>query len=306
MRPQSRRICGVVGFLALFFVGCSADSSRISEVSAGIVLQSQVVPSVLESLTPGGKYILQGPRPEKYEQISADEAGSMGLAAAKLFGPNITGWLEKTRGGPVDLSRLDLISVYYAATPYDPVPEGYHPGMRKNLGPYYLVTLGDRGTPTLSVAVSAYNTDFRFDNNRMVRAPLVHGNDFFFVGIPRSSKGQIVTPEAATATIAERMGARVASVPRLVLAPKPFSPQTARWKIELDRPVNLGSGIVGREVYIRYLGGKLEAPRETQPLMKAVHDPGIPTGPELKQRRVLPPTSVRIRADIPTEFREIQ
>ena len=104
--------------------------------------------------------------------------------------------------------------------------------------------------------MSAAATHVRLAAGR-IAAGTLRGNDFFAAGIPLGTTAPML-PERAVEKLARESGARVASVPRLILAGRTAAPQAARWLFDLEVPVkSVANGesrsqrryFVGREVH---------------------------------------------------------
>ncbi|HEV2149396.1 MAG TPA: hypothetical protein VGR37_18480 [Longimicrobiaceae bacterium] len=240
-------------------------------------IRNYVTEQLAERIGPDGGFQLPAPLPGARPQITPQRAAELALAYARSFAPYIRGYLEGDHGREIDFDALRVGSpAYYAATAYEPVPDDAHPGVRNAYGPYYLVYLSSPdGTPVLSVAVAAY-TEAWIENGHLWLPPR-SGADVFAVGVPRGQGFTMpLSPEQAVRRVGELTGSRAAAVPELLLADRDFHPQHARWKVTLDRPVQVlsranGQARLAREIYVG-LRGSLTVPAATQPTEVTVFD----------------------------------
>ncbi|HEX8211603.1 MAG TPA: hypothetical protein VF584_15630 [Longimicrobium sp.] len=204
--------------------------------------------------------------------ITAERAGELALANVRTFAPSFLGGWEQDRGASIDVRSLRIDSrIFYAETPYDIFPEGYHPAYRRSFGPYYLVRLVSGSTPVLLVAVSAYSTDVRVEKNGKLSLPAVGGDEFFELAISSVPNAgfQPIQPEEAVERVGRLTGGRTEEVPELILRGVREHPATALWKVSLDRAVPLKEAKGDRRVSARTLyvgpGGTLFVPAASTP-----------------------------------------
>jgi hypothetical protein len=179
-------------------------------------------------------------------QISAIAAAALAVGVAKYNLPYNNTVLENQRGGAIDYQRLSSCRpASYVTTPFERIavdnPSAAAHPLQKALGPFWLVTLCARGTPQLTVGVSAYSTDLGLGPNGEVLFPPIGGNDFVAEGIPQARPGdELPSAEAAVVLAATATNRRVAALPELLL---PFyteeTPSGARWHLRLDSPARV-------------------------------------------------------------------
>lgn len=186
--------------------------------------------------------------------------------------------MERDHGGPIDWNSLRPGRAFFARTPYAPVPERYHPGLRHHLGPRYVILFHDGAEPVLVVSVAAYTTEARVDERGRMLTPVQHGGEVLVSALspsPASGFGlQVNLPEQAVAQVGRATGARTARVPELMLRGDStlfiFDPALAVWKVQLDRDVGVrrrANSTATVRVHELYVGpnGKVFIPRPTQP-----------------------------------------
>lgn len=300
--PYSSRLWLRMALLSSF-LGAACDQSAVTTGPALVSpdVRAHVAGEAAENLTAEGKFVLPPPRQEPFPQISAAEAAEQAVVHMRMFGPLVRKYLEEQHGAPLDFARLEADPrVYYATTPYEQtIPPDFHPGLRKNLGPYYLVVLRSSGRPVLSVAVSAYNTDFVVRNGEL-HFPVNHGNNFMPQGAHVGREFSMpVSPERAVQIVAEATGARVVAVPALSLPQQTYVPQFARWRIALDRPVRVRGVETGqvRDVRELYVGnrGVISVPRTEQPGPVRVRDPEQEGEVRINAREGMPTAFERVQ-----------
>lgn len=171
--------------------------------------------------------------------ISEGYARSLAMAYLRSFGRTFHATWERQRGGRIDLSTLSAgPRIYFARSAYGAFPRGFHPAMRKAYGPYYLVTLLSGGEPVILIAVSAYNSDMRTDASGQLVLPPLNGMGFIHEGLPTDpSRYRLPSPEEAVLSASEATGARISTVPVLVMPNREQTPLLAAWRVELDREV---------------------------------------------------------------------
>jgi len=249
--------------------GCDSTSLTFQGLGEPPPVRDLATPALLNALDQDGHFRLPAPDPGQGLEISTARAAELAIAYVQTFGPYIRTFLERGHGASIDFDALQPGRVYYAISPYAPVPEPAHPGAQKGLGPYYVVHLLSNGQHALSVAVSSLSTDVAIVDGR-IRYPIRSGNDFLAIGIPRGGGEQRpMSPEQAAQIVFDSTGLRIAALPRLVLAGRPFEPQEARWRITMERAASfLGTEsdrrITTTDVYVDFQGG-LYVPRAEQP-----------------------------------------
>jgi hypothetical protein len=232
-------------------------------------LQASITPDLARQLGPDGRFVLPAPPRESYPQITPDEASAIALAWARRFGSFVRPHLEREHGQRIDFMALTVGSpAYYAASPYEPVPHRYRPGIRNGFGPHYLVYLVQGERPVVSVAVAAFSEARIVDGE--LQMPIRGGMEFATAGVPPGDGFSMpLSPEAAVRRVNSLTGGRATAVPELVAPYHQFTPQFARWRISLDRPVSAhprsgGAARATREVYVG-LRGEIAVPADEQP-----------------------------------------
>jgi len=174
--------------------------------------------------------------------ITEEDASELALGWVKRFGPYNLNGLERQHRSSIDLGALEVIGrVVVAETPWAPIPSNVPMPLQKHLGPYYLVTLGNGGIPAITVAVSAYSTDWEVVEGRAVRGRVgrPYGNEFRWVGVTPDGKwGNPRSPEGVAVSVAEISQARVAEAPIFVRRAPDYVPLAGYWRVKLDRMVS--------------------------------------------------------------------
>lgn len=270
----SRAAC-TVG-LSLALAACSDDVAAPRPLTAGD-LRASVTAEVASGLTPDGRFVLPAQPREVYEQVTAEQATDIAVAWARTFGRFVRNEFERIHGKPIDFDALRPGSpAYYAAAAYEAVPADVHPGLRNAFGPQYLVYLSDDEGPVISVAVAAYN-QARVENGTL-RLPSAGGMEIVPSPVRRDAGfAAPLSPEQAASVASRATGARVSSVPELVMPGRGYHPQHSRWRVTLDRAVAATAGARGgerttREVYVG-LRGQISVPARAQPEGASAYDP---------------------------------
>lgn len=277
------------------------------------------------ALDADGRFLLPDPvAPGPEPIIDREFAGDLALAFIRtwvanpnvvviLGGESIRESLESGHGGPVDWGsvHLDPRLAYFAETPYEPLPDSVHTGIRRHFGPKYLAPVFERGQQVASISVAAYSTDLRIDERGFVDLPPVYGSEFIPTGIPGGLPFRVpLWPEEAVRFAAEATGARVAEIPTLVLPRSDTFPQAARWRLTLDRDVEVRTLTTGSRERTRtvYLGIWYRPLRvvwylaaDEQPVSQTVRYPAREDG-----ERVVREIEVGIREDLPLRFVEVE
>lgn len=251
-------------------LGCDeVGESAAPEIGArqfDVNMTSYITSALRTALDPSGSFRFPEPEapPGGPPILTSLQAAELAVAYARQFAPYIRSSLEKDHGGPIDFESLEVDGqTLFVESAYEPLPEGTYMPFQKAAGPYYLFTLQEGGQPTLSVAVSAYATDLRIENGRVL-LPKISGNEFRMNGInPTTGLGVMTTPELAVQRASQTIGALVNSLPVLRSRGMYWSPQLAYWEVELDRsmPVRVeGRGTSTNRAYITH-DGQLETVR---------------------------------------------
>lgn len=295
----------VGGLFAL--IACSERPVAPTELAKPTDARLFVTKEVARSLDRNGFFNLESPSATA-SHVDAARARELAKAVVGTYAQFNRTYLEKQRRAAIDFAKLRVDPrVYYAESPYEQdVPRDVHPSIRKHTGPYYLVTFSDQGDPILSVAVSAYNADVDIENGR-VAFPTFHGNDFRMQAVRAGDlTGMPVSPEHAARIAFQTLSARVAQTPRLVLPSNDFVPQYARWRLGLERPVNVrgrtGRSLTTSEVFVG-LRGELSVPLREDGSSPAFSVPR----PDAAERDPLTGRTVmlRRRPNVPVDFEPI-
>jgi len=282
---------------ALLLWGCDHDVASSPEPLSAGDLRSYVTPELSGRLASGGTFQLAAP--PSGLRVNPEGAKALALAFTRTFGPYFRTTLEKQHGREIDVDRLGIASpVYYADTPFGPLPEDIHPAYRNGYGPYYIVYLASTdGAPAVVIAVAAHS-EAKVEDGR-ITFPVNYGNDFYLEGVPLGEGFAMpLSPEQAVRRISEVTGARAAAVPELWRPNQGWHPVHSRWRVILDRPVAVqtrGSGQVQqvREIYVG-LRGEFSVPSAVQPT--GLVKPNIVTGGSVH---------VPIRSGRPVEFEAV-
>lgn len=234
---------------------CDRPPSAAQPLHPGDV-RTFVTPAVAGQLTPEGRFPLVGPAPERYPQISPEKAAEIAVAWVRTFGSFFRPYYERDYGARIEFDELEVVSpVWYAAAVYEAVPEDASPAYRNAFGPHYLLYLGRQGVPVLGVSVAAF-AGSSIGADGVLTHPPHSGNEVIAYGVaPGRGFSYPVSPEQAARVAATASGARVAAPPELINPHRDYHPYHARWKITLERPVEVrrrsGRGaLVTPELYV--------------------------------------------------------
>ncbi|HEX8831350.1 MAG TPA: hypothetical protein VF705_09305 [Longimicrobium sp.] len=254
---------------AAILAGCDQPDAGISGPTvAPPNLQRHVTGDAAASLNAQGMFTLAAPAaPDARPIISAERAGELALASVRSWGPSLRAGWEKERGQSIDLENLRVGGrVLFARTPYGQFPGGYHPALARAYGPYYLVTLYSGAHPALLISVAAYNGETRINQRGLVDRPVLSGMEFISRALPLdTTRFRLISPEEAVEYVGRTTGARAAATPELVRLSMPNAPESAAWRITLDRelPVQARTGAARvRHIYV--------SPERDRRLMAAV------------------------------------
>jgi hypothetical protein len=258
------------------------DLTGVEDSTKPVDVRGYVSEALATQLDSRGRFILPAPPPGAYPQVTLAEAAELALLAGQIAGESASfrARLEELHGAKIDFLKLKANSrVYYAATPYEPIPATFHAGLRNFYGPYYLVELEVGSKPVVSVAVAAYG-EARVRDGHLVfpdRVPLLYGNEFQVQGIPREKRHSVpISPEQAVALVGSRAGVRIVEIPELVRPEVYYASQFARWKITLDRPVVVRGQESAQNRCVRHLfvglWGTISVPHQHQPSSELVRD----------------------------------
>lgn len=219
-------------------------------------LVASVTPSVAAHIGADGKFDLTSMAGlSQFPEITSQQAIQLAATWIKQFGPLHTRWLEKFHGAPIDFHKLVVCGrPLYARSAFQELPSDVPATFRRTYGPWYLVTACSAdGSPTVSIAVSAWATELTVANGR-IYFPSYSGNEFFSLGIPAGHVGEFPSSPEAAVAVAGQHGL-VSAVPELVMPVNTSGPpQAASWHITLAAPAllhGLQSGAVSAtELYV--------------------------------------------------------
>jgi hypothetical protein len=305
--------------VAAVISGCGDDSRRLPAAPVPEAdTRAALTTAVSAELDEQGLFRLGGPTAPPQPVIDESRARALALAFARTHVRGMQATLERDHGASIDVASLAPCGrVFYAETPFEPLPAEVPSFYHRMYGPWWLVTLCGRGrTAQVSVAVSGYADELQVIEGRLAY-PSVSGGEFRVLGIPRARHDALpLSPERAVQLAAQLTKHRVAAVPELVAPGPAFYPQTARWHLKLEAPaairVRRGTQLVTREAgdvfagVVRFvLAAQPSLAAETQP--EAVEVKWRPYAtPGMKREEVLArPTNitlVRRRRDMPVAF----
>ena len=311
-RPMTRSVrAHCLRFAAASFLLSGCDGTKITAPEGEGDVSAHVSGPAALALDATGRFVLPEPASPSSEPIVTPlRARDLAASYVLSFGPALERFWEDDRGRPIDHGRLRADErVFFAATPYDLVPDGFHPAFRRVLGPYYLVQMGSGADPELQVATAAYNTELGINGKGKLDIPPLSGMEFVSAGVPvdtlRPHRASVLTPEQAVVRVGRATGARIREVPELVQLGHPLGPLYPAWKLTLDRSVRVRTADGARTVEVdtlyigRVQGRELLIPGVVQPSHAEV--PGVRIGPGGED---LGPATIRVavRTGQPTVF----
>jgi hypothetical protein len=226
---------------ALGCISCTSDGPVI-EADALPPIARLVVGEAANRLDDHGRFILDEPLDLPYPQITATQAVSLADAFQKVAIVGLLQALEDERGGGINPAAMQVCGrIFYAEPAVEALPAEVLPGVRRAFGPHWIVNYcGASGKPEVAFAVSAYATNLRIENGKLVYPTSGNGEYFRVIGIPKSRQDGISgEPEVAAAQVAALTGVRVSAVPHLVSIPGQIAPEVAIWRVEIERPANV-------------------------------------------------------------------
>ncbi len=235
-RGYAAVVCGQV--LVTVLAACSGESpTGARPMPTPSVLRASVTGFAAEAIGPNDQIQLAEFSGEENE-LTASEAVNLASVWTRNYGPMTRGWLERTHGAAINFKTLKTCGrPLYARSAFNAPPQSIPSPFRRSHGPWWLVTFCDDGSPSVSVAVSAWATELTVQAG-MIRFPMVSGTEFVAIGIPLGHVGEYpMAPEMAIVMTAEQVGKRIAKVPELVTPlPTDGPPQLARWRLTLETP----------------------------------------------------------------------
>ncbi len=241
--------CGRVVLVALVAAACSPDQSV--GPSRGVIA-AYVTGEAERNLDQNGQFVLTG---GSVGELTESEAMTLAKAYARVGARWMGETWQRDRRSRIDFDRLTPCPrALYAKSSFVLGQRG-SPSLRQLIGPKWLIAMcSESGPPVLSIAVSAEATDLRVIDGHILGPG---GAQFTSAGIPVSRSDVPISPEDAVNIVAKATGRRVLKVPELVLAPPPYPPQLAKWRIQLELPVTVrgvrsGSRRTTSEVYVGF------------------------------------------------------
>lgn len=247
-----RTVC--YALLAASLLSCQSDFPTAPQPT-GNELRESLTGEAAIAVNDAGKFVLPSPPPSLASVVSPGNASGLAVVWARQFGPLFRGNLEGVHGGSIGFNKLMACGrPLYARSAFEEPPLDVLPSARRAVGPWWLITLCEGAVPKVSVAVSAWATELKIENDRIV-FPINSGMEFYGQGIPRGHSGEYpISPERAAVAAARQTGRRVSSVPILFADFRSRGhPGHARWAWQLDESVALrthaGRSVATSEVY---------------------------------------------------------
>lgn len=298
-------------FASALLAACDPGGSGLTGPDDPPDIRQFVTGAAAENLNSQGLFTLAQPvAPDTIPIITEQRARDLAASFVRSFGPSLKPYWEKERGRSIDLRDLKADArVFYASTPYELFPEGFHSAFRRAFGPFYVVRMNAGSRAVVMVAVSAYATEVEIDSEGFIQRPVHRGMEFVSQAVPVDTTSLLyLSPEQAVARVGRLTGARVSEVPELMRLEMRWSPLSAVWKLSLDRPVRVrtvqDSRVVEvQELYVGPEGGRrLMIPAQEQPreFMTTAVRIG-PAGEDLG----FAPVHVQVKPGVPTVFEEV-
>ena len=228
---------------------CSQDHSVPNSVTNLSSLREVLTDSASSKLDASGRFVVNQVALSARREITGSRAAELAAAWAPQFGPFLARTIEAAHGEPIDFTTLRVCDrPQYAASSFQPLPDGVPKLYHRYLGPWWIVTLCNGQRAAVSLAVSAYSDDLMVDAGTIAFPAVGKGNYFLAVGVPPSWEGGLpISAEAAALRIARSSGRFVAEVPELVAPdPRRSFPHGALWRISMNAPVRARTHRTGR------------------------------------------------------------
>jgi len=253
----NRQRFAVLGLAVFLSASCSDSSESTADPTLEGIYASVVGPA-LSGLDQNGVFQLTPAAPVSPQEIREGEARDLAIAYVKTFGPFMRAALEKQHGRPIDFQALVVCGrAFYAETPYEPFPDevaDFGTPLRTVYGSWWIFGFcNERGQLQISEAVPAIT------RARIVDGQLrdLSGTDQFMRGVPQGWDSPVgLSPERAVVRAATRTARKVKAVPRLIASDlQQGIPQSALWRLELDRAASLvrrgtGEAVEAQTVYV--------------------------------------------------------
>lgn len=215
-----------------------------------------VTAAVASTLDARGRFVFSTPTiVTPFPTITESTAITLAVAFLNTFASHsgFVAALRRQRGADVPLGDLRPDGrVEFADSPYDhaTVDSAF---LRRVTGPQFLVRFSANGVPYVTVVVSAYATELRVVSGRLVY-PQTSGGEFaIFATRLGHAYESPVSAEQATKSVATGTRALVAQVPSLLVPDRFHAFQMSRWRIVLDRDVEVEVLSTGARVRVSSL-----------------------------------------------------
>lgn len=167
--------------------------------------------------------------------VTPSQARSLSAAYILDVGPFFAPAWEGEHRGAIDYAHLLPCGRTYAAvSPYEALPSSAGTALQQWFGGYLLTTFcGSGGEPEVSIGVPAIDTALRVGSDGVISG--LNTANFTSAGVAPGVSFPL-SPEAVVEAVAKQTNRRVTQVPQLVVPPRPYPPQLAKWRIELETP----------------------------------------------------------------------
>ena len=227
----------LLGALLATCLGCGATACN--EAPSGPArpnIAAAVTGAATAALQPDGTFKLASLPPGS---VTPAQARALSTAYVHDAGIFLAPSWEYDRGGrAVDYAHLVPCGrTFSAKSPYDALPVSAGTALRQDYGDFLLTTLcTPAGEPEVSIGVPALDTALHVAAD----GSIIGGIDsaYFASSGVRPGVPFPPSPEAVVQEVAQQTGRRVAQVPELVTPPRPYLPQLAKWRIELESPMD--------------------------------------------------------------------
>lgn len=228
----------VVLLLIVALVGCGDRAPSLAEPRLSRI-ELLVTPDVAAMITSEGMFRPTVTAGTADALLGTADAHRLANAWIRTFGPTASQFWSAARGAEIDWTSLKRCGrIEYAESAYDLGSVAETSLVRTLLGAVYLITYcGQSGAPELLLSVDASAGHLTVLGDGRIARSSARGmtGSIRAYGIPLSDQfGLIPTAEDAVLLAVRTTGRRVASVPRLVRAPHPASPQYSRWIVDLE------------------------------------------------------------------------
>lgn len=170
--------------------------------------------------------------------ITPAQARALSTAYVHDAGIFLAAAWEYDRGGrAVDYAHLVACGrTFFAKGPYETLPVSAGTALQQDYGDFFLTTLcTPAGEPEVSIGVPALDTALHVAADGSIIG--INSANFASSGV-RPGIPFPPSPEAVVQQVAQQTGRRVIQVPELVTPPRPYLPQLAKWRIQLESPMD--------------------------------------------------------------------